>query len=172
VSAPPPRQVIRTLFLLLNGLLTHGLLNRRPRALPCPAPLHRIGEPLAALVCHAAAFTGSGDRRGFNRRIPNWPPSREIFRCGAGKYSNGNAEPGRKRGHGDVGSWWGVDLGAGAPGSQNNTRYAYFPQARRLAVGIDGHVTIYDTGDHAIGGDSQQQSGNSSLISVSMAWSG
>jgi hypothetical protein len=64
--------------------------------------------------------------------------------------------------------WWGTDLGtAGATGSQNDIRYAYFPAARRLAVKIGDRVTIYDTGDHEISGVSQQQSGDASLTFVS-----
>jgi hypothetical protein len=60
--------------------------------------------------------------------------------------------------------WWGADLGAaGATGSQNEIRYAYFPASRRLAIKIGDHVRIYDTGDHEISGVSQQQSGDASL---------
>jgi hypothetical protein len=66
------------------------------------------------------------------------------------------------------GDWWGAELGtAGSTGSQNDIRYAYFPAAKRLAVGIGDQVTIYDTGDHAISGVSQQQSGSASLKFVS-----
>jgi hypothetical protein len=58
--------------------------------------------------------------------------------------------------------WWPVDLGAPfSSGSQNNTRYAIFPN--RLAVELNGQVTIYDTLDNNIGGVSQQQGGNNSL---------
>ena len=57
------------------------------------------------------------------------------------------------------GNWWPADLGApGSTGSQNNVRYAYFPLARRLAIDLNGRVTVYDTLDHQIGGFSQQQS--------------
>jgi hypothetical protein len=64
--------------------------------------------------------------------------------------------------------WWGADLGtAGATGSQNDIRYAYFPASRRLAVKIGDRVRIYDTGDHKISGVSQQQSGDASLTFVS-----
>jgi hypothetical protein len=64
--------------------------------------------------------------------------------------------------------WWGGGLGtASTTGSQNDMRYAYFPAARRLAVGIGDKVTIYDTGDHEISGASQQQGGNTSLTFVS-----
>ncbi|MEM8570103.1 MAG: SHOCT domain-containing protein [Pseudomonadota bacterium] len=62
------------------------------------------------------------------------------------------------------GQWWPEDLGtASSVGSQNNLRYAVFPATRRLAIDIAGHVSIYDTGDHAISGVSQQQSGDQSL---------
>lgn len=60
--------------------------------------------------------------------------------------------------------WWPADLGlASSTGSQNDVRYAVFPEARRLAVEIHGRVTVYDTLDHQIGGVSQQQGGGSSL---------
>ena len=55
--------------------------------------------------------------------------------------------------------WWGADLRwPNSTGAQNGVRYAYFAQARRLAIEVNGHVTVYDTLDHSIGGFSQQQS--------------
>jgi hypothetical protein len=55
--------------------------------------------------------------------------------------------------------WWGADLRwPNSTGAQNGVRYAYFSQARRLAIELNGQVTIYDTLDHSIGGFSQQQS--------------
>ncbi|MEO1204942.1 MAG: SHOCT domain-containing protein [Pseudomonadota bacterium] len=64
--------------------------------------------------------------------------------------------------------WWPADLGAaGSVGAQNNLRYAYFPRACRLAIDIGGQVTVYDTGQHQIGGFSQQQSGDQSLTFTS-----
>ncbi len=58
--------------------------------------------------------------------------------------------------------WWPGDLGAPfSSGSQNNIRYAIFPH--RLAVELNGAVTVYDTLDNNIGGVSQQQGGNTSL---------
>ncbi len=48
-------------------------------------------------------------------------------------------------------------------GSQNDTRYAFFPESRRLAIETGGRVTLYDTGDHQIGGVSQQQGSSYSL---------
>lgn len=62
------------------------------------------------------------------------------------------------------GNWWPDDLGdATSVGSQNNLRYAFFPQTRRLAIDLNGQVKIYDTGDHQIGGFSQAQGGGQSL---------
>jgi len=58
--------------------------------------------------------------------------------------------------------WWPADLGSpSSSGGQNNIRYAVFPH--RLAVELNGQVTIYDTLDHNIGGISQQQGGDTSL---------
>jgi hypothetical protein len=60
--------------------------------------------------------------------------------------------------------WWPSDLGSpSSSGSQNNTRYAIFPSTRRLAIEINGQVTVYDTLDHQIGGIGQQQGYDASL---------
>jgi hypothetical protein len=64
--------------------------------------------------------------------------------------------------------WWPEGLGtASATGAQNDMRYACFPGERRLAVMRDGRVHVYDTGEHRIGGFSQQQSGSQSLTFTS-----
>jgi Short C-terminal domain len=61
-------------------------------------------------------------------------------------------------------NWWPADLGVPSSlGAQNDVRYAYFPAKRRLAVDLNGKVTVYDTQDHQIGGFSQQQPGLGSL---------
>jgi Short C-terminal domain len=61
-------------------------------------------------------------------------------------------------------NWWPADLGSpSSVGAQNDVRYAYFPASRRLAIQLNGLVTIYDTQDHQIGGFSQQQSGSGSF---------
>lgn len=61
-------------------------------------------------------------------------------------------------------NWWPAELGfPSASGSQNQMRYAYFPDQRRLAVDAGGEVWVYDTLDHQIGGFSQQQGTNSSI---------
>ena len=60
--------------------------------------------------------------------------------------------------------WWPADLGApNSTGSQNNVRYAYFAQPRRLAIELHGKVTVYDTLDHRIDSFSQQQSQTGSM---------
>ena len=60
---------------------------------------------------------------------------------------------------GTTGDWWPFDLRwPNSTGAQNGVRYAYFAQARRLAIDVGGTVTVYDTLDHQIGGFSQQQS--------------
>ncbi|HEY4044654.1 MAG TPA: hypothetical protein VGM32_22815 [Rhodopila sp.] len=61
-------------------------------------------------------------------------------------------------------NWWPDYLGAAsATGAQNDMRYACFPDRRRLAVMQAGRVRVYDTGEHRIGGFSQQQSGSQTL---------
>jgi hypothetical protein len=57
-------------------------------------------------------------------------------------------------------NWWPSELGnPSSSGGQNDARYAYVPNARRLAVSRNGQVTVYDTLDHNIGGVQQQQGG-------------
>jgi hypothetical protein len=65
-------------------------------------------------------------------------------------------------------NWWPADLQfPSSTGSQNNARYAYFADQHRLAIDINGHVTVYDTQDHQIGGFAQQQSVGGSLTFTS-----
>ena len=65
---------------------------------------------------------------------------------------------------GTSGDWWPADLRwPNSTGAQNGVRYAYFAQARRLAIELNGQVTVYDTLDHQIGGFSQQQSWGGTL---------
>lgn len=61
-------------------------------------------------------------------------------------------------------NWWPSDLGMPTgSGAQNNVRYAYFSDKRRLVLEVNGLVTVYDTLDHQIGGVSQQQGSGSTL---------
>ena len=69
---------------------------------------------------------------------------------------------------GSSGNWWPAGLQfPNSTGSQNNVRYAYFGSIRRLAIEANGHVTLYDTLDHQIGGFSQQQSIGGSITFTS-----
>ena len=74
------------------------------------------------------------------------------------------SQPDLVRSSGKSSDWWPSDLRwPDSTGAQNGVRYACFSQARRLAIEIDGQVTVYDTLDHRIGGFSQQQSYGSTL---------
>ena len=65
-------------------------------------------------------------------------------------------------------NWWPTELGQpNATGSQNNVRYAYFGNLRRLAVKTGSQVWVYDTLDHQIGGFSQQQGMSGSITFTS-----
>ncbi|MGU3434850.1 SHOCT domain-containing protein [Actinomycetes bacterium M1A6_2h] len=72
--------------------------------------------------------------------------------------------PNAAGGHGN--NWWPAELGTpSSSGGQNDSRYAVFPQVKRLAIQYGGSVTVYDTLDYSIGGVSQQQgSGPQSLL--------
>ncbi len=64
--------------------------------------------------------------------------------------------------------WWPAELGVpSSTGAQNDMAYACFPATRRLAIRQGGKTRVYDTGDHQIGGFSQQQSGDQSLTFTS-----
>jgi hypothetical protein len=55
-------------------------------------------------------------------------------------------------------AWWPDDLGQpSSSGSQNDVRYAFFPDKRRLAVERNGNLSVYNSGDYQISGVSQQQ---------------
>ncbi len=69
---------------------------------------------------------------------------------------------------GSSGNWWPAGLQfPNSTGAQNNVRYAYFATISRLAIEANGHVTLYDTLDHRIGGFSQQQSIGGSITFTS-----
>jgi len=69
---------------------------------------------------------------------------------------------------GSSGNWWPAGLQfPSSTGAQNNVRYAYFATIRRLAIEVNGQVTLYDTLDHQIGGFSQQQSVGGSITFTS-----
>ncbi len=63
-------------------------------------------------------------------------------------------------------TWWPPELGTpSSSGAQNEVRYACFPAAGRLAVEVNGQVSVYDTSGHQIAGiSSQQQSAGGGLV--------
>ena len=72
--------------------------------------------------------------------------------------------PPESQGTPGAGNWWPDGLGRPSSlGAQNATRYAYFPESRRLAVESGGRVALYDTGGREVTGVSQQQAGASSF---------
>lgn len=61
--------------------------------------------------------------------------------------------------------FWPKELGhPSATGAQNQVQYAYFQPAHRLVVQTGNDVWVYDTLDHQIGGFSQQQGSNQSIL--------
>jgi hypothetical protein len=92
--------------------------------------------------------------------------SRDIFAEGNAPldYSpDGSAKP-----EGSSKNWWPEELGSpSSTGGQNDAEYALFPGKRRLAVRQSGMVTVYDSGDHEIGGFSQQQGGGAQTLRFS-----
>ena len=50
-------------------------------------------------------------------------------------------------------------------GGQDDLKYAYFADRRRLAVSRTGRVTVYDTADHQISGVAQHQAGEQGDVS-------
>jgi hypothetical protein len=103
-----------------------------------------------------------------------FPASFQSQSQGSGELQGGSAgagsvslfvpeAPGRTSGQ-----WWPPEMGfPNGSGAQNQVRYAYFSPAHRLAVELNGHVTVYDTLDHRIGGVSQQQGSGGSLTFTS-----
>ncbi|CAK6699715.1 SHOCT domain-containing protein [Synechococcus sp. CBW1107] len=62
-------------------------------------------------------------------------------------------------------TWWPTELGSpSSSGAQNEVRYAYFPAAGRLAVNVNGKVSLYDTSGHQIAGLSQQQASGGGVM--------
>jgi len=65
-------------------------------------------------------------------------------------------------GAGSAGQWWPAELGQpNWQGSQNAMRYAYFAGSNRLALDVNGTVSVHDTTGFTLTGVSQQQSSGS-----------
>ncbi len=65
-------------------------------------------------------------------------------------------------------AWWPDDLGQPATsGGQNDVRYAFFPERKRLLIETAGNLATYDSADHRISGVQQQQGSSSGLAFTS-----
>lgn len=107
---------------------------------------------------HAADVSPAGAARQASQSQSQYqrPPTRGDKKAADAGYTPGWA--------GDLGAWWPDELGTpSASGAQNDMRYAYFPSKRRLAMEVDGSLTLFDTLDYEISGVSQQQGASSSV---------
>jgi hypothetical protein len=103
-----------------------------------------------------------GTVNGLCSELSNLLSSQQVF-VPVPRPDYGSAGLGSVGGSGFEANWWPTELGSpSSSGGQNGSSYAYFPQARRLAVQSNGGaITVYDTLDHDIGGVQQQQGGGS-----------
>ena len=102
-----------------------------------------------ALAARVGAL--ADDLAGWLASCPDAEGEREPEQAGMQSASATEADRSANR-------WWPTALGEpDSSGSQNAVRYAYFADARRLAVARAGAVAVYDTGEHRIGGVSQSQ---------------
>ncbi|MFZ1643558.1 MAG: SHOCT domain-containing protein [Candidatus Contendobacter sp.] len=120
-------------------------------------------------LIHGGGFQSQSQGGGSGQRQDNYGGSQQQNSGGDQQQQNGAGPVGPVSlfvppAPGHSGDWWGADLRwPNSTGAQNGVRYAYFAQARRLAIEVGGRVTIYDTLDHQIGGFSQQQGAGGSL---------
>ena len=145
-------------MIMIGDMLNNALKHRVDALCSELSALVRNQSWLAAAPRQSQAqFQGAGFQghafQGQSQGRPGSYPGVSLFVPAAGPSS---------------GAWWPAELGApSSTGTQNDIRYACFPAARRLAIEIDGRVTVYDTLDHQISGFSQQQSGDASLTFTS-----
>ena len=101
------------------------------------------------------------------QNAPIDPPSAPS--TGRDAWQSHSADGGTSLSYGSAptqtGTWYPSDLGVpSTSGSQNNVRYAWFPETRILAIELFGRVTLYDTAAHVISGISQGQANDAGSI--------
>jgi Short C-terminal domain len=134
--------------MIMVGDMFDSGLKARVDAL-CTELARLLGEQTLASTAPGQSQSQSGSRPG-----GSWFVTRDPAESG---------QTGSSRG-----AWWPAALGApSSTGAQNGMRYAYFPTLGRLAIDANGQLTVYDTGEHAFRGFSQQQSGGRSLVFTS-----
>ncbi|NUZ05857.1 SHOCT domain-containing protein [Piscinibacter koreensis] len=151
--------------------------------LVAPAGAAASAASSATLPAASAASTAANASRAIPAADPTWPspaaapaPVEPAPEAGATRPAGGPSQfqrQGDARSAASVssspgggfpafrefGNWWPDELsGPSSTGAQNEMRYAYFGDQRRLAIDDGRTVTVYDTLDHRIGGFSQQQS--------------
>jgi len=132
---------------------------------------------LSNLIAREPGLTFSGS---FQSQSQGGAPASGQWQSSGGQWQSGGGQQQNSGGFGGQQpslfvpgpsggfNWWPNDLGSpGSSGAQNSVRYAYFPNTRRLALDLNGQVSVYDTLDHQIGGFSQQQSGSGSITFTS-----
>ena len=125
----------------------------------------RVGALLADL---AGAFDGAGPAGGDPGGSAQAQRQVGVRRDEAGAASGPALFETPPAGTASAGAWWPAELGTpAASGAQDATRYAWFPDARRLALDVGGEVRVHDTLDHRIGGFSQQQGARDGLAFTS-----
>lgn len=132
---------------------------------PLKERIRQLCEALARLADEAPADASGVWRQG-GTQLSGGTTSREEPHDGP---DVGAARPSRAPGerHGPA-TWYPAELGRpDSSGTQDHTRYAWFASARRLALDDGRGVTVYDTGDHRIGGVSQQQGAHRSVTFTS-----
>ena len=150
---------------MVSDMFNHALKSR----------VDSLCSELSNLIAQQPGLIQSGS---FQSQSQGGGPGQQQASYGGGQQQNSGGGQQQQNGAGPVGpvslfvppaadaagDWWGSSLRwPNSTGAQNGVRYAYFAQARRLAIEVGGRVTIYDTLDHQIGGFSQQQGFGGSL---------
>jgi hypothetical protein len=117
----------------------------------------------------AAVVAGAPDGGDMFVRAPHPAAQSQSQSQGGGPgTAGGNAFITWQSQSGAGGNWWPDDLGSpSSVGTQNDMRYAYFPQKRRLALFRGGRVEVLDTGEHMISGFGQQQGSSDNITLTS-----
>ena len=150
-------------MIMLGDMFNNGLKNS----------VGGLCQELSNLIANQPGLIQSGSFQSQNQG------SQEQSNFGSGYSNNGGQQQNNSGPTGAVslfvpppagssGNWWPVGLQfPSSTGSQNNVRYAYFATIHRLAIEVNGQVTLYDTLNHQIGGFSQQQSTGGSITFTS-----
>jgi hypothetical protein len=161
-------------MLMIGDMFNHGLKGRvdqlfhELKDLPVEAPEQRAGQSWQS----QSSGDGNREARANDNANREYGADRNANRAGAGanfgnSFNSDFGGPSLSYGSSpaSTSTWYPRELGfPSTAGSQNNVRYAYFPEPRRLAIELFGKVTIFDTGEHHISGVAQGQSNDAGSI--------